>query len=341
MKTDDFVRILNSHSIDHFFGVPDGLFKYLCFFQDDHTYCNITAANEGNAIGLACGYYLATKKIAAVYLQDSGFGNCINPLVSLADKMVYNIPLLMIIGLWDEPGIHDEPQHIKQGAVTSTLLEAIGIKYKVIDASSCENDITCALDYIKNQLQPFAFIIKNETIYKCPDTNNVDSFEISIEYAVKNIVDSLTSDNIIVSSTGLISRELYKYRELSNGLYNRDFLTVGSTGHSSSIAAAIAISKKHRTIICMEDNGSFLMHMGAAPVIAKLGLYNFKHIILNNESHDSVKDEAIASNVIDFKKLAISCGYKNSYLIEKENIMDNTIKTFIEDEGPSLLTINV
>jgi phosphonopyruvate decarboxylase len=341
MTAGEFVKTLNKYDINTFCGVPDSLLKDLCFFLDDNKCYNIITANEGNAIGMACGYYLATKRIAAVYLQNSGLGNCINPLVSLADEKVYDIPLLMIIGLRGEYGIPDEPQHAKQGAITTALLETIGIEYKIIDNLSDANDIIFAINHIMNNLKPFAFIIKKGAFdnYRC--TNKENHFEINREYAIKNIIDNSADDDIVVSSTGFISRELYEYRESLGNSHVKDFLTVGSMGHSSSIALAIALEKQHRNVICIEGDGSFLMHMGVIPIIAKLKPGNFKHIILNNEAHDSVGGEATASTVIDFKQLALSCGYKNSYLVETNDVLSKTIKIFFNDEGPSLLTINV
>lgn len=132
LNVSDIFNCLQNNGVNCFCGVPDSLLKDFCAYVTDHTdnKHHTICANEGNAIGLACGHYLATSNVALVYMQNSGLGNCVNPLLSLADEDVYNIPLLMFIGWRGEPGKKDEPQHVKQGKVTDKLLEAMGIEYE-------------------------------------------------------------------------------------------------------------------------------------------------------------------------------------------------------------------
>ena len=167
VDTVNFYNYLIENALDFFTGVPDSLLKELCSCIKDKSDSkhNIIAANEGNAVGLAAGYHLSTGKLGVVYMQNSGEGNAVNPLLSLADPKVYSIPMLLIIGWRGEPGVHDEPQHVKQGEVTLKLLESMDIEYRVL-SDNFEDDLNYLVNLAKRDNKPVALVIKKGTFSK-------------------------------------------------------------------------------------------------------------------------------------------------------------------------------
>lgn len=344
MEAEEFYNILKENGTDCFCGVPDSLLKSFCAFVSDNSLNHTITANEGNAIALAAGYNLATGNIAAVYMQNSGLGNCVNPLLSLTNEEVYNIPVLLIIGWRGEPDKKDEPQHIKQGKVTDKLLETMGIKYKILPETIEEAKplINRAYKYMKETNKPFAFIVKKGTFEEYKLQNKIISdYNFSREEAIETVLKHLDMSDIVISTTGHISREVYETRERLNQSHKQDFLTVGSMGHSSSIALGIALEKKDRNIYCFDGDGAFLMHEGAISVIASKNLKNFKHIIFNNEAHDSVGSQPTAAKNINIAKIALDSGYKKSYSVSSKEDLEKIIPEFISNNCTSLLEIKV
>lgn len=337
--------ILKKNGTDFFCGVPDSLLKDFCAYVTENfeKSKNIITANEGNAVALAVGHYLATSKPALVYMQNSGTGNTINPLLSLADDEVYNIPLLIFVGWRGEPNKKDEPQHIKQGKVTDEIFDACKIKHSVLpdDEKSAELAISKAFEYMNETLKPYVFVIKKGTFEKFEKEKPENKFEISRETAISTVMEFVDENAVIVSTTGQISREVYEIREKAGQAHDSDFLTVGSMGHASSIALGIALEKPNKTVFCFDGDGAFLMHMGAIPVIADQAPENFKHILFNNEAHDSVGAQKTSANMVNFKELALSCGYKNSFSVQKLEDLKNILPEFLSAESPSLLEIKV
>lgn len=346
INTADLYNLLTENNVNCFCGVPDSLLKDFCAYITDNTdnkHHTITA-NEGNAIGLAAGHYLATGNPALVYMQNSGIGNCVNPLLSLTDEEVYNIPLMMFIGWRGEPDKKDEPQHIKQGKVTDKLLEAMDIKYSIMPDNFEEAKplINKAFQYMKDTNCPYAFIIRKGTFEKYTLKNKkVSPYELKRENAIETVIKHLTAKDIIVSTTGHISREVYETRNRLKQLHKQDFLTVGSMGHSSSIALGIALEKPDRNIYCFDGDGAFLMHQGAITVNATKELTNFKHIVFNNEAHDSVGSQPTAMFKEDLSKVALDCGYKKSYSVSSLEELQRILPSFINDNCTSLLEIKV
>ncbi len=338
-------ELLKNNGTDFFCGVPDSLLKDFCAYVTENfdKKKNIITANEGNAIALAVGHYLATSNPALVYMQNSGSGNTINPLLSLADEEVYNVPLLIFVGWRGEPDKKDEPQHIKQGKVTDDIFDACKIEHSVLsdDEKSAEIEILKAFDYMQKTLKPYVFVIKKGTFEKYEKQKSPNKFEMSRETAISTVMNFVDEKSVIVSTTGQISRELYEIREKSGQPHNADFLTVGSMGHASSIALGIALEKPDKAVFCFDGDGAFLMHMGAIPVIAEQSPQNFKHVLFNNEAHDSVGAQKTSANVVNFKDLAISCGYKNAFSVEKLDDLKNIMPEFLTAESPSLLEIKV
>ena len=346
MRVQDFFNILKENNVNCFCGVPDSLLKDFCAYITDNVECknHTITANEGNAIALAAGHYLATGNPAVVYMQNSGIGNCVNPLLSLTDEEVYNIPLLMLIGWRGEPNKKDEPQHIKQGKVTNDLLEVMGIKYEILPENfeGAKPLINNAFKYMKETNCPFAFIIKKGLFEKyslIKKKQNTSTF--SREEAIETIINNLDERDIVVATTGHISREVYETRNRLGHSHKQDFLTVGSMGHSSSIALGIALEKSDRKIYCFDGDGAFLMHQGATVINASKNLSNFKHIILNNEAHDSVGSQPTAISNADVSALALAANYKKAYSVSNKTELINILPDFINDKCTSLLEIKV
>lgn len=316
IKPEYFYELLIENNVIFFSGVPDSLLKSFCAYLTDNVpeERNIIAANEGCATALAAGYYLSAVKIPLVYMQNSGIGNAVNPLMSLCDPDVYSIPVLLVIGWRGQPGVHDEPQHIKQGKVTCDLLDAMKIPYDIMSVNEEElkEQVSIACDYMNNNKAPYALIVKKDTFcdYKLEKNIQIDA-DITREQAIETILNTLPEDAIIVSTTGMASRELFEIREKKGQLHNKDFLTVGSMGHASQIALAIALQKKERKVVCIDGDGAAIMHMGGMATIGSIKPPNYVHIVLNNGAHDSVGGQPTIARVIDLCGIASADGYEN------------------------------
>ena len=339
-----FYNYLVKNKVEFFTGVPDSLLKDICAYITDHAskQNHIIAANEGNAIGLAAGYHIATNKIPLVYMQNSGIGNTVNPLLSLMDADVYKIPTLLMIGWRGEK--KDEPQHVKQGKVTQDLLDAMKIPYLVLDfdQKNAQKQIDKALLKIKETNTAFAIIIRKGTFEKYSIKQKIKSnYSLYREDAVKIIIDQLSGDELIVSTTGKTSRELFEYREELNQKHNADFLTVGSMGHASQIALGIAINKPKRKIICIDGDGAVLMHMGGFAIIGTQSPKNFLHIIINNGAHESVGGQPTVGFDIDIPKIALANNYKLAISVSSSEELKKALNNLKNDNYPALIEVMV
>ena len=303
--------------VKFFTGVPDSLLKNFCSYITDNTNekDHIIAANEGNALSLGIGYHLATNKIPLIYMQNSGLGNIINPLLSLADNDVYSTQALLMIGWRGEPGVKDEPQHKKQGRITLDLLDTMEVPYEILSADDTESSalekISSMIKRIREDNRVSALVIKKNTFEKyLLKKDIISSYEMHREDAIKIIINGLTNKDIFVSTTGVTSRELFEYREELGQSHQNDFYTVGGMGHASQIALGIAITNDKSNIYCLDGDGALLMHMGSAAVAAQQNCNNYKHILFNNGSHDSVGGQPTVGFDIDFQNIARSCGYR-------------------------------
>ena len=316
----DFIEKLRAGGIEFFAGVPDSLLKNLCAYITDNIARenNIIAANEGGAVGLAAGYHLATGKTGCVYMQNSGEGNAVNPLLSLMDADVYRMPLLLVIGWRGEPGVHDEPQHVKQGKVTLSLLETMGIPYAVLD-ENWESQTDEALRTIQKTNGIYALIVRKGTFDAYQLQNQKSSLlPLGREEAIKIVVDKLRNDDIVVSTTGMISRELFEYREAKHQGHGHDFLTVGSMGHASQIALGIALQKPKRRVVVFDGDGALLMHMGSMAIIGEYNPANLVHIVFNNGAHDSVGGQPTVGQEIDIEVIAKAVGYEDMITVDNQ-----------------------
>jgi phosphonopyruvate decarboxylase len=345
INVEAFVSSLYKNDIAFFTGVPDSLLKDFCAYITDNveTKNNITAANEGAAVGLAAGYHIATGKFPLVYMQNSGLGNSINPLLSLADPDVYSIPMLLMVGWRGEPGKKDEPQHVKQGKVTIGLIEAMGYPYSVIDSETENIDeiLSEANLFMKENNCPYFIVVKKGTFepYKLK-TKKDSSFELLREDAIKIIVDNLSSNDIVVSTTGKTSRELFEYREELKQSHDNDFLTVGSMGHASQIALGIALNTD-KEVFCFDGDGASIMHTGSLAITGSLSPKNYKHVIFNNGSHESVGGQPTVGLETDFCKIAEASNYLKTFSVATRADLFSAIKELKLCDGPALLEIKI
>lgn len=342
MKVEDFVDVL---ACEFYTGVPDSQLKALCDYlmntygiDEKH---HIIAANEGNCTALAAGYHLATGKIPVIYLQNSGEGNIINPVASLLNDNVYAIPAIFIIGWRGQPEIHDEPQHIYQGEITCKLLDLMDIDNFTIDKDTTIDEIENTMNEYNNVLKngkQVAFVIKKDALYydgeiKYQNDNGMIREEI-IEHIIK-----ITEDNPIISTTGKTSRELFEIRERNNQSHQNDFLTVGSMGHTSSIALGVAINKPNEKVWCIDGDGSLLMHMGAVAVVGNMHPNNLVHIVINNEAHETVGGMPTVANNINLVDIAKACGYSYAASVDNFKELDDELNKVKSSNNLSFIEI--
>lgn len=340
-----FIEKLREYGIDCFAGVPDSLLKNICAYITDNFDAghNIIAANEGAAVGFAAGHYLATGRPACVYMQNSGEGNIINPLASLTDPDVYNIPVLLLIGWRGRPGVHDEPQHVKQGKITTGLLNTMGVNYDVLssDEGKAEKQIVKAVEAL-NRNEVYALVVEKDTFadYKLRNAESND-FAMSREDAIRTVAAAIGDSDCIVSTTGMISRELFEYRTAMGEGHERDFLTVGSMGHASQIALGIALAQPARKVWCFDGDGAAIMHMGSMAIVASKTPRNYIHAIFNNGAHDSVGGQPTVGLHIDLPAIARAVGYKNTFSVDDADSLKAALAAMAESDGPTLLEIKV
>lgn len=342
MKVEDFVEIIGA---DFYTGVPDSQLKALCNYlinaygiDPKH---HIIAANEGNCTALAAGYHLATGKIPVVYMQNSGEGNIINPAASLLNDKVYAVPVVFVIGWRGEPGIHDEPQHIYQGEVTVKLLDDMGIPSFIIGKETTEEDVKKTMESFKALLaqgKDVAFVVRKDGLSYDGKVEYKNDNTMLREEIIRHIV-SISGEDPIVSTTGKASRELFEIREANHQSHKYDFLTVGSMGHSSSIALGVAINKPDRKIWCIDGDGAVLMHMGAMAVIGANAPKNLVHVVINNSAHETVGGQPTVAGKIDLVAIGKACGYKNVVSVASFEALDNALQSAKKADELTLIEV--
>lgn len=276
-------------------------------------------------------------------MQNSGEGNIINPLASLTDKEVYNIPVLLLIGWRGRPGVHDEPQHIKQGKVTTGLLNTMGINYDILssDEEKAAKQIAKAVEAVNNN-EVYALVIEKGTFedYKLKNVE-INDLTMTREEAIQTVASTLGEKDSIVSTTGMISRELFEARTQWEQGHERDFLTVGSMGHASQIALGIALEKKDRKVWCFDGDGATIMHMGSMAIVASKSPNNYVHVVFNNGAHDSVGGQPTVGLKINIPAVAEAVGYKKAFTVDNKAALEKALKEIKSTDGPVLLEVKV
>ena len=342
MKVEQLVQIIGA---DFYTGVPDSQLKALCNYLMD-TYGidpahHIIAANEGNCVGLAAGYHLATGKTPVVYLQNSGEGNIINPVASLLNSKVYAIPAVFIIGWRGEPGVHDEPQHIYQGEVAMKLLDVMGIHSFVISKDTTEDEVEAAMVGFRAVLaegKNVAFVIRKGALSFEKPVNYINDNEMQREEIIRHIT-LVSQKDPIISTTGKASRELFEIRESNGQGHQFDFLTVGSMGHSSSIALGVAINKPQARVWCIDGDGAVLMHMGSMAVIGACAPKNLIHVVINNAAHETVGGMPTVAGNVDLVGVAEACGYPYAVSVHTFEELDAVLQKVKNNKQLSFIEV--
>ena len=342
MKVERFVDVLGS---DFYTGVPDSQLKALCNYLIDRygidSKHHVIAANEGNCTALAAGYHLATGSIPVVYMQNSGEGNVINPIASLLNDKVYAIPVIFVIGWRGEPGLHDEPQHIYQGEVTVKLMEDMDVATFIVGKDTSEEELSTKMDEFREILssgKSVAFVIRKGALTDAPKVEYKNDNTMIREDIIKHIVKA-SGEDPIVSTTGKASRELFEIREANGQSHKYDFLTVGSMGHSSSIALGVAFNKPNQKIWCIDGDGAVLMHMGSMAVTGSNKPKNLIHIVINNSAHETVGGMPTVASDIDIVAIAKACGYPNAVCVDSFGKLDYELENAKERNELSLIEV--
>ncbi len=346
MKAFDFLDELKKIGIEVIAGVPDSTLKQFCDALQLKTdvFSHYVTANEGAAVGVATGSYLASGKAACVYLQNSGIGNIINPVVSIANEKVYGIPMLFLVGWRGEPGVKDEPQHVFQGEITCSLFEQMGIEYAVVDKSLSFERVQEILAYAKAKLREekqFAIILKKDTFEKGETYQWENGYPLVREEVLGALIRSIPRDVAIVSTTGKISRELYEQSNQIRGEHDALFMTVGGMGHASMIAFGISKQKPNQKVFCVDGDGAALMHMGALPFLSSNAGENFIHVIINNQAHESVGAMPLGCSEFQVSKIAEASGYREVMCVATQEALAEVLGRLDSLQGPCLIEVMV
>ena len=336
------LNFLKKKKINFFCGVPDSVLKHFSNALDndemiDHFICT----NEGSAVSLAIGNYLSSRNTSLVYMQNSGFANAINPLISIAEKTVYSIPIVLLIGWRGSPGIDDEPQHIAKGKITTKLLDNLNIKYLVIKQKKDFQKISNLINLSKKNKVPVALLCKPGFLLGTHTKNykNNEKF-LTREEVILKILKNVNNNDKIISTTGYTSRELFQLRKIHKKRKGSDFYMIGGMGHSSMVALGVSLKSKNN-VICLDGDGSLLMHMGGLATIGRFGKKNYKYILLNNSAHESVGGQKTVADQINFSLLSKSLGFKSYTLIKCKNNYKKIITKFLKSSGPCFLEVKI
>ena len=342
IEVNSLINLLKKNKTDFFSGVPDSVLKELSYFLQSKSKKNhIIATNEGSAVSIGIGHYLSTKKVPCIYMQNSGLSNALNPLISIAHEKVYSIPLILVIGWRGSPSIKDEPQHNVKGRITESILKLLNIKYTIIRSDNDLRKFEKQIIVAKKKGSIVACLIEQGTFKKIKKINkNNDFYKLDKTLFLKTLLLTLEKNTKVISSTGYNSRELMYLRDKYKIKNTSDFYMVGGMGHTASVALGYSLSNKKKTI-CIDGDGSLLMHLGSIKTAGSFASENFKYIVLNNNSHDSVGGQNTYANDIDFEKLSKSLGFKKFYSIKNDINLKTNIQKFLKGSSLNFLEVKV
>ena len=342
----EFKNILKNRSIIFFSGVPDSCCLELCkSIEEDKKIENIVAANEGNAVALGLGYYLSTGKIPCIYLQNSGLGNATDPLTNLCNKEVYNIPILLIIGWRGAPGIKDEAQHIVQGKTLLNTLKSYNIPNIQLKNKINKKEILNLLKKVKQKSIIGAILVKPKTFLKFKSksnlilNNNLNKGNLKRYDLVEYILNSVKKNSKIIGSVGFNSREIYQIRKEKKIIKGKDFLLVGGMGHTFAVAQIIAKNDPKKQVVCIDGDGSFIMHLGSF-LTNNISQKNLKYVLINNNSHESIGNIRLNKNT-NYKQLANAFKFKKYFYLNKKKDLKKILRSFLNCRGPAFLEAKV
>lgn len=346
INQETFLHTLQSEGVNFFTGVPDSYLNGFCDYllQNVALEKNVIAANEGNAIAIAAGHFLSTQEIPFVYMQNSGLGNTVNPLVSLVDERVYALPMILLIGWRGEPGTGDWAQHELQGEITLGLLELMHIPYDVLpdEDDKVTGIVKRAVSQARKNRKPYALVAPKGVMAGEKRNNKDQTYPMSREEAIELVLDHMPADTVYTATTGRATRELFFLRERRNESGKNDFLNIGSMGHASSVAFGIALAKPGRNVVCLDGDSAAMMHLGAMTMVRKYEVPNFLHIVLNNGAHESVGGQPSVGHLIDFTKIAESCGYKTvgRPVTNREELI-HAIGTLLKEPSAAFIDVRI
>ncbi|MBL19934.1 MAG: phosphonopyruvate decarboxylase [Flavobacteriaceae bacterium] len=339
IKVEALIKLLKKNESNFFTGVPDSILTELSSSLENENN-HFIATNEGSAISLGIGHYLSTKKMPTIYMQNSGFSNALNPLISIAHKKVYSIPLILIIGWRGSPTVKDEPQHNVMGEITEKLLKLLNINYTILRLNTDLNLFDKQIKYAKRNKSIVACLIENGTLRKSNKSLNINLYGLDKEFFFKTLLKCIENNTKIISSTGFNSREVMYVREKYDLQKGEDFYMVGGMGHTSSVALGYSLSSKNKTV-CIDGDGSLLMHLGSIKTAGTFANKNFKYILMNNNSHDSVGGQNSYASDINFEKLCKSIGFEKFYSIYEQEHLEKKIKVFLSQKTLSFMEVKV
>ena len=342
IKVENLFNIFKKNNINFFTGVPDSILKeFSNILKNKSKKKHIVATNEGSAVSIAIGHHLSTGSIPCVYMQNSGLSNALNPLISIANKSVYSIPLVLVIGWRGSPKVIDEPQHNVKGKITPNILKLLKIEYTIIRSNTDLKKFNKLINIAKRKNSIVACLIEQETLAKTPSLNKKKNYyNLDKEFFLKTLLENLTKKAKIISSTGYNSRELMYIRNKFKFQNSKDFYMVGGMGHTSSVALGYSLFSKNQTI-CIDGDGSFLMHLGSIKTAGTFANKNFKYILLNNNAHDSVGGQITYAENIDYNKFSKSLGFKNFYSIQNYYNLNEKVKKFLNAKNLSFLEVKI
>ena len=346
LDTVSYLTTLRESGITFFTGVPDSLLKEFCscITENVGTRNHIISANEGAAIGLAIGHYIGTDKIPLVYLQNSGLGNLVNPLLSLASPEVYGVPMLIMIGWRGEPGLPDEPQHIHQGRVMAPMLEAMNVPTIILsdDSKKADQQTKAAALQAREIEGPVALVVRKGTFTKFQGGSQTKfGYSMSREEAIITAAMAVEESAAVICTTGMASRELFEFRANNQMGHQRDFLTVGGMGHANQIALGLAIAQPNRSVYCFDGDGAAIMHMGSMAIIGQSDCSNFVHLVFNNGVHGSVGGQPTVGFEINIPTIAEACGYVKAECVETTETLTKAMSNAQTKKGPTLIEVRV
>jgi len=345
LQPEDYLEVLQKNGISFYCGVPDSLLKHICACITDtlDAQDHIITANEGAAVGLAIGYHLGTGKVPLIYMQNSGLGNVVNPLMSLASPEVYGVPLVLLIGWRGRPGVKDEPQHVHQGRITEAMLESMDIPTYTLskDIENAGEETKAAINKASETNGPVALLVKKGTFDSYEMTSNFPDFPLEREEAIIQIANHMENNAAVVCTTGMPSRELFEHRARTGARHETDFLTVGGMGHASQIALGMAMQQPHRQIYCIDGDGAALMHMGSLAISGANAGSNFTHLIVNNGAHESVGGQPTVGHDVDFPAIASACGYAHAVRVKTADQLEAELTNSKTTDGPVFIEVVV
>lgn len=341
MSPQALIDLLLKHQHTFITGVPDSVFKdFIIAANQDDRFEHVITNNEGESCSLAAGYHLATNKVPMVYLQNSGLGNAINPLTSLLDQYIYEIPCLLFVGWRAVPGEKDEPQHKRMGEITPDLLTLLGIPHAIFDPdlAAMENIFEQAQQHFKAHRSPFAILFPRKAIVaEKAAATEVPEDALLRERLLEVMVERSRDDDVFVTTTGKTSRELYEIRERLGQDHSHDFLTVGSMGCAATIALGIAMQRPDKRIILVDGDGACLMRMEALATIGYVQPNNLIHVLVDNNAYESTGSQQTLSSYIDIPMIAKACRYRDSVVVDDLESFKKAFDDF--DQGPVMLWV--